>query len=307
MMSTNLRSMMAGAVALLAFATVSAPAQEAPAPESGTGLIYFDEPVGFKEFFKTTVYAAWKNRKSFFLLPTAVRDLPNDTISLHYQNKGGRLSGTLILSIQPAFDTAEFEAITAELKSGNPDGRFVVVEPLSSEWELLGYGARMSLTPVLMSNPLLSSTSITVAVPEQMIKALLHQGSHYAGVFVIRHKFAVKGVELDRDFQPRITTRWFSRGVSLTGTCDVFPERFINIDSGATGCVYQVVARRESVADVQAMLKELTLYKGAVDGVLGTQTRRAIRQFQQDVGMRQDGVISSVLVAKLREAVSKQG
>lgn len=278
-------------------------AQETAIPDGETNLIYFDEAIGFKEFYKTSVYGGWRNRKSFFLLPTAVRDIPNDTISLHYQNRNGRLTGTITLSIQPAFESNEFEAITTQLKTLYPDGKFVVVEPITSEWEFLGYGERRSLTPTMMSNPLLSSTSITVEIPEPLIKALLHQGSHYADVFVIRHKFAVKGVEIDKDFKPRITTRWFSRGVSLQGTCDVFPERFINVDTGASGCVYRVVAHRDNIVDVQEMLKKLSLYNGPVDGILGTKTRQGIRAFQGTAGMQRDGAVSSMLMTKLREAL----
>ena len=42
---------------------------------------------------------------------------------------------------------------------------------------------------------------------------------------------------------------------------------------------------------VQQKLKELGYYKGAIDGIIGTQSKTAIRNFQRDYGLTVDGIV----------------
>lgn len=53
------------------------------------------------------------------------------------------------------------------------------------------------------------------------------------------------------------------------------------------------------VAQVQTRLARAGLYRGAIDGVIGPETRRAIRAFQRSNGLRADGTISRPLIATM--------
>lgn len=50
---------------------------------------------------------------------------------------------------------------------------------------------------------------------------------------------------------------------------------------------------------VQKKLNAMGFDAGIADGIIGPNTRRAIRDFQQDKGMEVDGQISSALIKKL--------
>jgi hypothetical protein len=53
------------------------------------------------------------------------------------------------------------------------------------------------------------------------------------------------------------------------------------------------------VAQVQTRLARAGYYRGAIDGVVGPETRRAIRAYQRSNGLRADGAISKPLIASM--------
>lgn len=53
------------------------------------------------------------------------------------------------------------------------------------------------------------------------------------------------------------------------------------------------------VADVQQRLARAGYYHGAIDGVRGPETRRAIRSYERAHGLRADGMISDALIARM--------
>ncbi|RXH37069.1 hypothetical protein XH94_24620 [Bradyrhizobium zhanjiangense] len=273
-----------------------------PALTADPRLLYFDEPVGFSAFHDLAVYRAWNDPKSFVILPTGVRS-DKGNISFFYRKNGrGLYEGTLQLTIRPGYDDPELKAVLDELKTTVPDGHFVVGEPVMSEWEVAGIGVKQTVTPPLMSNPLLANTSVTLTISDELTRILLHSGSNYASAFVVRHKFAVRGIELDDTMSPKITTRWFSRSVSLPGGCNIEPEKYVDFRTGRAGCIFTIIFDRRFVLDVQALLKKINLYRGPLDGVAGVNTRAAIRDFQSSHGMDNDGEVSSLLLLRLREA-----
>jgi len=273
-------------------------------PGTDQRLPYFDGPVGFSEFRRLTVYRSWGDAKLFYLLPSGIKETPASNLTFHYERLNGKLKGSISLALQPAFDEDEFSAVVGELKSKVPDGLFSVSEPVSSEWEVLGFGLDKDVTPTLMSNPLLTGTSVRFDVPELLSRILLHEGSHYATAFVVRHKYSIRGIELDAAMQPRVVSRWFSRGVSFPGGCGLTPEKYIDIQNGKTGCIYKLTFSKNDIQQVQFLLRKLHLYLGPIDGILGLSTRMAIQKFQADNNMLQDGEYSSILLDKLREKTS---
>jgi murein L,D-transpeptidase YcbB/YkuD len=65
--------------------------------------------------------------------------------------------------------------------------------------------------------------------------------------------------------------------------------------------VYQDAAAYDGalVGQVQTRLTRAGLYRGAIDGVMGPQTRRAIRAYQRSNGLRADGTISNSLITTM--------
>ncbi|MCO6389523.1 peptidoglycan-binding protein [Aliihoeflea aestuarii] len=58
-------------------------------------------------------------------------------------------------------------------------------------------------------------------------------------------------------------------------------------------------ARAAVVAEVQRVLAELDLYKGAIDGLTGPQTNAAVATYRQTLGLPEDGGIDSELLRHL--------
>ena len=52
----------------------------------------------------------------------------------------------------------------------------------------------------------------------------------------------------------------------------------------------QLGSRGQEVRRIQQKLRELGLYSGSVDGIYGTATQKAIRQFQKNCGLTVDGI-----------------
>lgn len=289
------------------FISGMAKAQDAAVPQSAAEMrmLYFDEAVGFKTFKRLSVFRSWGDRKTFFLLPNGIRESKSSGMSLQYDSASKTLTGVMTMTLEPAFEEDEFLSIANELKEVYPDGLFSVAEPVHSEWEVQGFGISKTVTPILMSNPLLSGSSVTIEIPALLTRLLLHNGSHYSSAFVVRHKFAVRGIELDASMRPRIATRWFSRGVSFPGGCGLAPERYLDVRTGQTGCIFKIRSSREQILEAQTLLKSTGYYASAVDGIAGPKTRLAIKAFQAEHGLVQDGQISSILIDRMREAAKE--
>ena len=60
--------------------------------------------------------------------------------------------------------------------------------------------------------------------------------------------------------------------------------------SETTQTLSKIVSRGQEVRQIQQKLKELGLYTGTIDGVYGTATQKAIRQFQKNCGLTVDGI-----------------
>jgi TPR repeat protein len=66
------------------------------------------------------------------------------------------------------------------------------------------------------------------------------------------------------------------------------------------------VVARETLRDIQQALIRLRLYAGEADGVAGQRTTAAIRRFQRDQRLAEDGQPSQALLARLRAAAPER-
>lgn len=60
--------------------------------------------------------------------------------------------------------------------------------------------------------------------------------------------------------------------------------------SKAQETLSQIGSRGQEVRQIQQKLQQLGLYSGTVDGIYGTATQRAVRQFQKNCGITADGI-----------------
>jgi peptidoglycan hydrolase-like protein with peptidoglycan-binding domain len=63
---------------------------------------------------------------------------------------------------------------------------------------------------------------------------------------------------------------------------------------------------KPSVQDVQQALKNANLYDGAVDGISGPKTRKAVEAFQSKKGLKADGKVGPRTWLKLKEYLNKK-
>lgn len=52
--------------------------------------------------------------------------------------------------------------------------------------------------------------------------------------------------------------------------------------------------------EIQTALKNAGFYTGAIDGIIGPQTKRAIEEFQRMKGLKVDGIVGPKILAELK-------
>lgn len=86
-----------------------------------------------------------------------------------------------------------------------------------------------------------------------------------------------------------------------SGCGSLFPEGIFGGRTG--GAAGQTEEQRMMTAQAQRILTKLGYQPGAADGLAGPRTREAIREFQIDNGLPQDGQVSQTLLKRLAGAV----
>ena len=57
----------------------------------------------------------------------------------------------------------------------------------------------------------------------------------------------------------------------------------------ASAAIYRLGDEADEIATIQTALKQLKLYTGEVTGHFGSKTEEAVKKFQKDKGLKQDG------------------
>lgn len=65
-------------------------------------------------------------------------------------------------------------------------------------------------------------------------------------------------------------------------------------------------AEKPSTQDIQRALKNADLYEGKIDGISGPKTRKAIKDFQFQKGLKVDGKVGPETWKKLKEYLNKK-
>lgn len=85
----------------------------------------------------------------------------------------------------------------------------------------------------------------------------------------------------------------FQRDYGLTPDGVVGPNTWAALGGGSAGShpTLRMGSRGGAVQMLQMQLQTLGYYNGAIDGIFGAQTQQAVRAFQRDYGLVQDGVV----------------
>ncbi|MBD3882530.1 peptidoglycan-binding protein [Phormidium tenue FACHB-886] len=110
-------------------------------------------------------------------------------------------------------------------------------------------------------------------------------------------------IYIPRFHQPRLLCRWQS---SLAGLllAAIVAEAAPAVAQSAGGAL-QLNDSGDAVVELQRRLTNLGYYDGEITGFLGSQTKEAIVQFQQEMGLTADGIVGAATEAALQEPSSQ--
>lgn len=110
-----------------------------------------------------------------------------------------------------------------------------------------------------------------------------------------------KGLKADGTFGPK-TYEAYKETYSIE-TSELLPEDVTTTPDALT-VSGNIKKSKEEKLDVQRALLELGYDVGAIDGIIGTKTRAAIRQFQKEQGLKADAVVGENTASAMNAALS---
>lgn len=80
---------------------------------------------------------------------------------------------------------------------------------------------------------------------------------------------------------------------------------FLPQTSATTQTLSRLGSRGSEVKAIQTALKERGLYKGSIDGIFGSATQTAVKKFQKQQGLTQDGIAGPATLKRLGITIGK--
>lgn len=111
-----------------------------------------------------------------------------------------------------------------------------------------------------------------------------------------------RGLKVDGKVGPK--TRAAMEASAYSVPMDVKFSSDVSDMSDALSVSGNIKKSKEEKLDVQKALLELGYDVGAIDGIIGTKTRAAIRQFQKDQGLKADAIVGENTAAAMNAALS---
>lgn len=79
----------------------------------------------------------------------------------------------------------------------------------------------------------------------------------------------------------------------------LYSGTFVLIDAFTNNEAIVITASQSENKQIQQRLKELGYYSGSIDGIIGSQSLKAIRNFQRDYGLTVDGIVGPKTLSAL--------
>lgn len=83
---------------------------------------------------------------------------------------------------------------------------------------------------------------------------------------------------------------FIAAGIIMISFITFSPALPYNSPSGSISTLSKLGSRGDEVRKIQQKLKQLGYYKGSVDGIYGTSTKKAVTSFQKNCGITADGI-----------------
>jgi hypothetical protein len=270
------------------------------------GLIDFDAAVGFVNPRTIKVFrSADPDHHLYFLVPNSIRLVETENhepeFSLFHSGAGAAKEGYVTFSLQPIIDTADIDAVVAEIKGADGQARFAVPQPVSSYFYIIG--PAMGAQPLTIEkdggNPLLTKSSFSAKISSIAVRASLQPTSHSYPIFTIGHDFRLRGTSRDPSGNVTVVDRNLATSFVMYGRCALAPHSVVDLVDGTNGCIRQHYAPM-LVRQVQRLLKAHGYDPGPLDGTFGTATEDAIRLYQRASGLVADGLPTAELLKALK-------
>lgn len=223
----------------------------------------------------------------------ARRELDNSTAADHYReaallgNKKAQFRLALLCAIDHAVCKNKAEAVKWMRASAEQD--YTPAQRVLGHWYLLGYGVG--------KNPVKA---------QQWLNSAAHKEDDIAMYLLGRMYATGEGVE--KNYNEAL--KWF-RLAKANGY--PLPAEYLRIDNLTKIKPYKnqqphkkiIKSRENIIKEVQSGLAALGYEPGPADGKMGKKTQRAIKAFQQKVGIPVDGKISDTFILRMTEELKK--
>lgn len=95
-------------------------------------------------------------------------------------------------------------------------------------------------------------------------------------------------MDTKKEFRNKKQVLWQMVAIILVNVLVITAIAYTYGESAQT--LSQLGSRGQEVRQIQSKLRELGLYSGSIDGIYGTATQKAVRQFQKNCGLTVDGI-----------------
>lgn len=95
-------------------------------------------------------------------------------------------------------------------------------------------------------------------------------------------------MDTQKEFRSKKQVLWQIVAIILVNVLVITAIAYTYSESAQT--LSQLGSRGQEVRQIQSKLRELGLYSGSIDGIYGTATQKAVRQFQKNCGLTADGI-----------------
>lgn len=268
-------------------------------------LPFLDATQGFQTLRDVNIFRSYDEAlEIFYAFPSniVVREP-----AFRYQVEGGRITGVLSAIVILGLSNQAQEAQALEvLRQRYANASMQTLAPTEGRFFLQAWGEQIRLnafgTTILPFQPI----TLEATIEEPLSRVLLRDISSASNIFGLTLRYAVKGVELNQDAKPVVAERTYTMGRTFGVSCVSTPERFVNVRTGDSGCLFGDSLTSEKARRIQIFLAELGYYRAPVDGIVGPKTKIAIQNFEIDSGREPEGVASTGTLIAVTLAYKKR-
>ncbi|MCM2438711.1 peptidoglycan-binding protein [Agrobacterium vitis] len=261
--------------------------------------VAFYEPVPFKNAVKFAVYK--DDMGNFFLAPTSLQVDQESVGFVYKKSPADKQFNSVTLTLRPVLDELMSEEdVTAAIRAEYPDVKLHYLEPRLARFEVTIVGERHIVTPFTTTLRFGRDMSLSVPVSGEVAAFLLSGRTTDVPIGNVTLTYTIRGRELGLDGTSSVVDRKLQISGFINGGCARRSESYVDVSTGNTGCIVGMKYSAEEVVLIQLELKRLALYKGPVDGIIGWQTKKAVRAAQAHLDIPPTGALGYWTVIRIK-------